>query len=193
MSPVAIAAIPRTRPVGVKVAAALAGALAVAAAAQVAIPLPGTSVPFTLQPLAVLVVGGLLGPLAGALSLVTYLAMGAAGLPVFTPLGLPGLARLLGPTGGYLLAYPVAAALVGWTVRRTDGTAAPSAPRSVLAALLGMLVIHAGGLAQLTVLTGDVSRAFAAGVLPFAANDLVKVLAAAFIIRRLLPSTRALS
>ena len=86
--------VPASRPIGVKVAALFAGALFVAAAAQVSVVLPGTSVPVTLQPLAVLVVGGLLGPRFGALSLVTYLAMGAAGLPVFTPVGLPGLARL---------------------------------------------------------------------------------------------------
>ncbi len=63
----------------------------------------------TLQPLAVLLVGALLGPSLGAGSMILYLALGAAGLPVFTPYGLPGLARLVGPTGGYLLAYPVAA------------------------------------------------------------------------------------
>ena len=102
------------RPVGARTLATLAGSLVVALAAQFALPLPGTPVPFTLSPLAVLVVGALLGPRLGALSLITYLAMGAAGLPVFAPLGAPGLARLFGPTGGYLLAYPLAAASVGW-------------------------------------------------------------------------------
>src|SRR5438128_12621828 len=92
-----------------RAAAVVLGALLVAAAAQVAIPLPGTPVPMTLQPLAVLLVGGLLGRWLGAASLLFYLALGAAGLPVFTPVGLPGFARLIGPTGGYLLAYPVAA------------------------------------------------------------------------------------
>src|SRR5256714_6840098 len=92
-----------------RVAAVVLGALVVAAAAQVSVPLPGTPVPLTLQPLAVLVVGGLLGAPLGAASLLLYLALGAAGLPVFTPFGVPGLGRLLGPTGGYLLAYPLAA------------------------------------------------------------------------------------
>src|SRR5712664_1761625 len=64
--------------------AVVLGAILVAAAAQVAVPLPGTPVPFTLQPLAVLLVGGLLGARLGALSMILYLAMGAAGLPVFT-------------------------------------------------------------------------------------------------------------
>src|SRR5207249_2971433 len=98
--------------------AIILGAALVAVAAQVSIPLPGTPVPLTLQPLAVLLVGGLLGPALGAASMILYLALGAAGLPVFTPYGLPGLARLIGPTGGYLLAYPVAGvagcALVGF-------------------------------------------------------------------------------
>src|SRR5438876_3956396 len=97
-----------------RAAAVVVGALVVAAAAQVSVPLPGTPVPMTLQPLAVLLVGGLLGAPLGALSMILYLAMGAAGLPVFTPtVPLVGFARLLGPTGGYLLAYPVAAWVVG--------------------------------------------------------------------------------
>src|SRR5437762_6467743 len=97
-----------------RVAAVVLGALVVAAAAQVAVPLPGTPVPMTLQPIAVLLVGGLLGGPLGALSMILYLAMGAAGLPVFTPtVPLVGVARLFGPTGGYLLAYPIAAYAVG--------------------------------------------------------------------------------
>src|SRR5258706_12154859 len=100
---------------GIRVVAIVLGALLVAAAAQVSIPLPGTPVPMTLQPMAVLLVGGLLGARLGALSMILYLAMGAAGLPVFTPspLLLPGIARLFGQTGGYLLAYPIAAYAVG--------------------------------------------------------------------------------
>src|SRR5438128_11559623 len=82
-----------------RAAAVVLGATLVAAAAQISIPLPGTPVPMTLQPLAVLLVGGLLGPGLGSSALILYLALGAAGLPVFTPYGVPGLARLLGPTG----------------------------------------------------------------------------------------------
>src|SRR5712692_9341332 len=133
-----------SRPIGVRIAAALAGALVVALAAQVSVPLPGTTVPMTLQPLAVLVIGGLLGPRFGALSLVSYLAMGAAGLPVFTPGGLPGLARLFGQTGGFLLAYPFAASVTGWTVRRSVG---PSVRRCFGASLLGLAIVFAGGIA----------------------------------------------
>src|SRR5437762_8887900 len=100
---------------GTRVLAVVLGAVLVALAAQVSVPLPGTPVPMTLQPMAVLLVGGLLGAPLGALSMILYLAMGAAGLPVFTPtVPLLGLARLFGPTGGYLLAYPIAAYAAGW-------------------------------------------------------------------------------
>ncbi len=175
----------RSRPA--QLLAAAAGAAFVALAAQLAVPLPGTPVPMTLQPLAVLLVGGLLGPGAGSASLVLYLAAGAAGLPVFTPLGAPGLVRLFGPTGGYLLAFPVAAALVGWVTARRPGWLG-----LVAGPLLGMLVIYAGGVAQLGVLTGSAHAALAAGSLPFAAGDALKVAVAALVLRRALPLTRAL-
>ena len=189
-----------SRPVGVKLAVALAGALFVAAAAQVAIPVPGSPVPFTLQPMAVLIVGGLLGARYGAVSLVMYLAMGAVGLPVFAPVGLPGFARLLGPTGGFLIAYPFAAAVVGKAVRRTGGqavnddahaTALPPYRLTVLAAMLGMLVIFVGGIAQLAIVTPGHAVNF--GLLPFAPADLAKVLLAGLVIRRFASSTRAIS
>src|SRR5256885_11236917 len=89
-----------------RVVAVVLGAALVAAAAQVTGVIPGTPVPFTLQPLAVLIVGGLLRPSLGAASLILYLFLCAAGLPGFTPLGLPRAARLLGPPGGDLLASP---------------------------------------------------------------------------------------
>ena len=170
-----------SRPLAVKLAAALAGALVVAAAAQVSIPIPGSPVPFTLQPMAVLIVGGLLGARYGALSLAMYLAMGAAGLPVFAPFGAPGLARLIGPTGGFLIAYPFAAATVG-------ALAGGSYRRHALAALAGMAVIFAGGLSQLAIL----GLPLAIGITPFAAADLVKVLLAALLVRRFHSTTRAL-
>src|SRR2546423_15440986 len=87
--------------------------IALAAASQVAIPLPGTPVPFTLQPLLVVLAGMMLGPTLGATSMVLYLVLGAAGVPVFAPIGAVGLARFAGPTGGYLLAYPAAAWVAG--------------------------------------------------------------------------------
>ena len=178
------------RPIGARVAATLAGAILVAIAAQFALPLPGTPVPFTFSPLAVLVVGALLGPRLGAASLIAYLAMGAAGLPVFAPLGAPGLARLFGPTGGYLLAYPLAAAFAGWALHRAER---PTLLVALGACLGAMTIIFAGCLSQLLIITGNLTAAFAAGLLPFVLADLAKVVLASLIAHRLFPITRALS
>src|SRR5213596_3561951 len=163
---------------GRRALAVLAGVALVAIAAQIAIPLPGTPVPMTLQPLAVLLLGALLWPSLGAGSMILYLALGAAGLPVFTPYGLPGLARLVGPTGGYLLAYPVAAFAVGKIAG--DGR---RAARLALAAAAGLVLIHLGGLAQLAILTGSGSGAVRLGTLPFLAGDLAKLVIAVLLLR----------
>lgn len=152
--------------------------LAIAAASQVAIPIPGTPVPFTLQPMIVVLAGLMLGPTLGAASMALYLVLGAAGLPVFTPVGAPGIARLLGPTGGYLVAYPFAAYVAGVIARRAPSLAGRSA-----AALGGMVVIFVGGLTQLAVLTGSAAQAVAAGVTPFALFDALKAFLAALIAR----------
>jgi biotin transport system substrate-specific component len=172
---------------GRRVLAALAGALAVALASQVALPVPATPVPVSLAPLAVVIVGGLLGARTGAAALVTYLALGALGLPVFAPLGVPGLGRLLGPTGGYLLAYPVAAALAGAVTAR-----GASWGRALGAAALGIGIIYAGGVAQLALLTGSLAQAASLGAAPFLPADLVKIGVAALVLRRGVPLTRAL-
>jgi biotin transport system substrate-specific component len=160
---------PRTRAVGIIATAAI-----LAVASQVAIPLPGTPVPLTLQPMIVVLAGLLLGPVDAALAMITYLLAGAAGLPVFTPYGAPGIARLLGPTGGYLLAYPVAAAVAG-----RFGAGRERFATRALAATAGMLVLYAGGLAQLAVLSGSFATAALLGALPFAAADAAKALLAA--------------
>ena len=158
------------------VAIALA-ALVVAVAAQIVVPLPLTPIPFTLQPLAVLVVGGLLGARRGAAALVLYLAMGLAGLPVFAAGG-SGIARLMGPTGGYLLAFPVAAAVTG-----AIAGSRPGLLRTLAACVAGMVLIHVGGAAQLAVLGGDAGAAFRLGFVPFLTGDLLKVgLAAAVVL-----------
>lgn len=160
-------------------------AIALAAAAQVALPIPGTAVPFTLQPLVVVLAGLMLGPAYGAASMLVYLAAGAAGLPVFAPLGAPGIARFLGPTGGYLIAFPAAAFVAGYVSSR----------RTTLvgrwgAALLGMVVIFIGGIAQLAILSGGLGRAMALGVTPFAVLDIFKAFLAALIARPRIRSAR---
>src|SRR3989449_974254 len=159
--------------------AVLLGAALVAAAAQVSLPLPGTPVPMTLQPLAVLVVGGLLGAPLGAASLLLYLALGAAGLPVFTPFGVPEIGRLFGPTGGHLLAYPLAAFAVG----RIAGDAARRG-RTVLGVLAGLALIHLGGLAQLLLITGSLRSAVQLGTVPFLLGDLGKVAIAVLLLQQ---------
>jgi biotin transport system substrate-specific component len=149
-------------------------AAALAAASQVAIPLPGTPVPMTLQPLVVVLAGLWLGPIAGATSMALYLVAGAAGLPVFAPMGALGFGRLIGPTGGYLWAYPVAAFVAGLVASRRRDFAF-----RLLAAAAGIAVIHVGGFLQLLLLTGSAERAIALGATPFIPLDLLKVLTAA--------------
>jgi biotin transport system substrate-specific component len=170
-----------------KTIAVVCGAALVTLAAQIAVPLPGTPVPMTLQPLAVLVVGGLLGARLGAASLILYLALGIAGLPVFTPtVPLVGIARLMGPTGGYLLAYPVAAFAVGAIAQDGRGWT-----RIALGVAAGLALIHLGGLAQLMILTGSLEGAARLGTLPFLLGDLGKLAVAVAVLTKLTPSVRA--
>ena len=171
---------------GRRALAVVLGVALVAIAAQIAIPLPGTPVPVTLQPLAVLLVGGLLGPRLGAGSLLLYLGLGAAGLPVFTPFGAPGVGRLFGPTGGYLLAYPIAAYAVGRLA--ADGR---RWARVALAALVGLALIHLGGLAQLLIITHSLRDAARVGTLPFLAGDLAKLVMAVLVLRPTVSPLRA--
>lgn len=157
------------------------GALVVALSAQFVVPVPFSPVPMTLQPLAVLVVGALLGPTAGTAALVTYLAMGIAGLPVFAAGG-AGVAWLLGPTGGYLLAFPLAAAVAGWAAGDADRRSLAAIGRLVGGFGLAVIVIHIGGLAQLALLGGDPATAFRIGLVPFVSGDLLKVGLAALLV-----------
>lgn len=165
--------------------AVVGGAALVALASQFAIPLPFTPVPVSLEGGAVLLVGGLLGWRYGALSLLTFLAAGAVGMPVFAN-GSFGLVKLLGPTAGYLFAFPVAAAVVG-RVARPDALV-----RSIGAALLGMVIIHLGGWAWLAVLTGSADKAFTWGSAPFIVSDLLAVGIAGGLTARLGGRTRRL-
>jgi biotin transport system substrate-specific component len=170
------------------------GALVVALSAQVVVPVPFSPVPITLQPLAVLAVGGLLGGAAGLGALLLYIGLGLVGLPVFAGGG-SGLPRLLGPTGGYLLAFPVAAWLTGVLVSPALAPGRMQAGvilRVLLACALGMAIIHVGGVAQLAVLGVDPSRAFHIGLIPFLTGDLLKVGLAAALILAAGPKIRSL-
>ena len=160
-----------------RVLAVLAGAGFVALLAQVALPLPFTPVPVTLQTLGVLLVGAALGSRLGAQALGLYLAAGAAGLPVFAGGG-AGLAWLLGPTGGYLLGFVMAAWLAGALVERFGSDRRPMA--AFLAMLAASAAIYAFGLAGLAgwmALAGkpvSLPGLLALGLYPFALGDLLK-------------------
>jgi biotin transport system substrate-specific component len=166
-------AVPSTRAVTFRRAFAVAvGAVFVAIAAQFEVPIPFSPIPETLQGGALLLVGLVLGPRLGAAALVSYLVAGAAGLPVFSGGGL-GVIHLFGPTGGYLFAFPVGAFVAGWVA--TKGVRMPTPVRYLAGAFAGMAVVHLGGWAWLTILTGDATRSFALGIVPFGISDLLEV------------------
>lgn len=133
----------------------------VAVSARIAVPIPGTVVPVTLQDLAVLAVGVLLGPVRGGVAIASYLVIGAMGAPVFSN-GNGGLLWLLGPTGGYLLAFPGAAAVIGhasrpghlWTL--------------VLGVVTAQIVVFTFGVGQLAIVSSATLReAISMGLVPF--------------------------
>jgi biotin transport system substrate-specific component len=170
-----------------RVFAVLVFALLTALGAHVAVPVPGTQVPITMQTLFVTLAGALLGPYLGAASQVAYLLAGIAGAPVFA-MG-SGFAYLLGPTGGYLLSYPLAAALTGVLCGRDRSIGARAFARIALSMLIASALILALGWAQLSLLTGNAARALQLGVLPFIVGDLLKVTLGALIALRLRPRT----
>ncbi len=163
----------------IKVAATIFATLLTAAAAQVSVPLPFTPVPFTLQPMVVLLTAAVLGAELGMLSQILYLGAGLLGLPVFafSPELPQGAARLLGPTGGYLMSYPLAAYATGWLAQRGFDRRYLT---SVLAMTAGLAIVFAGGVSWLTVFAPGadgrtLDAALAAGFYPFILADLFKL------------------
>lgn len=151
------------------------GALFVAALAQIKIPLPFTPVPLTGQTFGVLLVGAALGSKRGAASMALYILLGTLGLPVFAG-GASGLAYLSGATLGYLVGFAAAATLIGWLA---DRGLERSVRTSLIPFLAGTLVIYVFGVAWLAILLGSLSKAVAAGLLPFLIGDAIKLIAAA--------------
>lgn len=151
----------------------IAGAsLLFALSAQIAIPLPHSPVPITLQPLAILLIGAALGPTRSAMAACLYLLEGLAGLPVFA-LGHSGPAALIGPTAGYLYAYPAASWIAGWCATSRVGS---SRVRASLVMVAAIVTLYLGGWSWLAAAWGMGSRsAFVAGIVPFFLADLVKV------------------
>ncbi|HEV2490290.1 MAG TPA: biotin transporter BioY [Candidatus Acidoferrales bacterium] len=142
--------------------------------AHVIIPLPWTPVPITGQTFGVLLIAVLLGSRRGATVMGLYLLEGLAGLPVFAPIGLPGVFHFFGPTAGYLLSYPIAAFVTGWLVERGAG-------RTILrlfgALMAGEIVIFAAGCAWLAApMHLGWTRGFVAGVVPFLPGDAIKTI-----------------
>lgn len=158
-----------------RTAVVVLGSLLVAICAHVSVPLWFTPVPITLQTFAVLLLGLVLGPGTSAAALLLYLAEGAAGLPVFSPYAPGGLFHLFGPTGGYLLAYPAAAALTGWLRRRIGkGGFGPS----MLAAATGSALMLLSGAVWFGVLTHQpAGTVLALTVVPFLPGDILKLVA----------------
>jgi biotin transport system substrate-specific component len=164
-----------------QVALVISGSLVVALAARVTLPLPFTPVPLTLSNFAVLLVGLLLGRRAGFAALMLYLAEGAAGLPVFSPVGLGGIAQMVGPTGGYLMAYPVVAYLAGWLAERNRSSFA----RNALAATLAEVFLFVSGVSWLMLIFhAPLEQAVQFGLYPFFFAEVMKVLLAAGIASR---------
>ena len=152
-------------------------------AAQVSIPLPFTPVPFTLQPMIVLLGGAALGARFGASAQLLYLAAGIAGLPVFaaSPVLPQGVARLLGPTGGYLMSYPFAAFVAGYLAERHFDRRYLT---SVLAMGAGLAIVFAFGVAWIAwgAPHAGLSAALASGLYPFLPADALKVFFAATVL-----------
>lgn len=148
-----------------------------AVAAQVSVHIPFTPVPLTLQPMVVLVGSAALGARLGASSQVLYLLLGIVGLPVFaaSPILPQGFGRLLGPTGGYLLAYPIAAFVTGYCAERGFDRRYLT---SLLAMFAGLITLFIGGvtwLAFFTIAPVGLSAALATGFYPFVVPDIIKV------------------
>jgi len=171
--------------VPIRIAAVLFVTALTAAAAQISVPLPFTPVPFTLQPMVVLLGGAALGSRLGMSSQALYLLAGVAGLPVFaaSPVLPQGIGRLLGPTGGFLLSYPVAALVAGWLAERTFDRRYLT---SILAMSCGLAIIFACGVAWLAWFAQPaplgLSVALRTGLYPFLPADIVKILIASAIL-----------
>ena len=151
----------------------VSASLFVALCAHISVPLPFSPVPFTMQDLAVLLVGLALGPTLGCAALVLYLAEGAVGLPFFAP-GPGGIAQLIGPTGGYLMAYPFVAYIAGAVFNRIR--ARQHKFLSALAACtLAQIVLFAAGGLWLSLATHSLAQATLLGIIPFLPLAAVKI------------------
>lgn len=161
-----------------RVVMVVSASLFVAVCAHFTVPLGFTPVPLTLSDLAVLIVGLLLGPRMAFAALALYLAEGAAGLPVFAPAGLGGIAQLLGPTGGFLISYPFAAAAAGAIARIPARI--PRFTLAFTAALTGSVLLMTSGAAWFSIYTHrSAAVTLSLAVFPFLPGQMIKVFSAA--------------
>jgi len=175
----------RSLEIAKQVAIVVAASLFVALCARVTVPILGTPVPLTLQNFGVLTVGLLLGSRRGFAALALYLMEGAFGLPVFSPAILgSGMAHLAGATGGFLMAYPLVAFIAGWIYEQSLKRGSPRFIWAALSSVAAELVLFAGGLSWLAVLTHSVSLAFKFGLYWFVFAEVIKVLMAAGVAAR---------
>ena len=169
----------RAQEIALQTALVIGGSLFVAFCARIYLPIPGTPVPLTVQNLGVLLVGLALGSRRGSLALALYLAEGAAGMPVFSPALSGGLMQLVGPTGGYLIAYPFVAALTGYIFERGK----PTFARAAWAAIAGEILLFTCGIAQLYIITHSLAKAISFGLYWFVFAEVMKVMFAAGVAR----------
>ena len=161
-----------------QVAIVVGASLFVALCAKVTLPLPFTPVPLAMENFGVLLVGLALGSRRGFAALLLFLMEGAMGMPVFAQAGIGGIAQIIGPTGGFLIAYPFVAWLAGWIMERGRKTFA----RAAVAALLAECVLFAGGIGWLFVLTHSISMALRFGLYWFVFAEIIKVLMSSAIV-----------
>jgi biotin transport system substrate-specific component len=158
------------------VALVVAGSLLMALCAHISIPLVFSPVPLTLQTFGILLIALTLGAKRGAVAMALYLVEGASGLPVFSPAGPGGIAQLIGPTGGFLMSYPLAAFVIGklFENRKTVGMAQ-------IASLAGVAIFMTSGMLWLS-LSSHVSlgAAFTMAVLPFIPGEIIKIIVASY-------------
>ncbi len=159
-----------------QVAIVIGASLFVALCARITLPLPFTPVPLTLQNFGVLLVGLALGPRRAFAALVLYLAEGLIGMPVFNPMGPGGVAQLLGPTGGFLLAYPFVAGIAGWVFEAKNEE--KSFVRAAIACVLAEIFLFVCGLSWLAVLTHSIALAIRFGLYWFVFAEVIKIMSA---------------
>ena len=162
-----------------QVAIVIGASLFVALCARISVPLPFTPVPLTLQNFGVLLVGLALGPRRAFAALFLYLAEGLMGMPVFSPTGPGGVAQLLGPTGGFLLAYPFVAGIAGWVFDGKSEAKKKSFAHAILACVLAEIYLFAGGLSWLGILTHSFAQAIRFGLYWFIFAEVIKIMSAA--------------